>query len=87
MPFLIVVAVTYFMALERRTCVLKVTSEIYVYNNNNIGYYIGYYIRYSDDIEVFPFYIVRKLLISYLDIRTPILAILRYRVTISSTIS
>jgi hypothetical protein len=32
---------------------LKVMSEIYVYNNNNIGYYIGYYIGYRDDIEVF----------------------------------
>ncbi len=34
---------------------LKVTSEIYVHNNNNIGYDIGYFIGYSDNIEGFSF--------------------------------
>ncbi len=54
MPILIVVAVTNSMELEQRTCtgMLKVTSEIYVYKNNNIGYDIGYDIGYRDDIEV-----------------------------------
>jgi hypothetical protein len=61
------------MALERRTCMLKVTSEIYVYNNKNIGYDIGYDIGYRDNIEVFSFNILGKSSILYLDIRTPFL--------------
>ncbi len=72
------------MALERRTCMLKVTSEIHVYNNNNIGHDIGYDIGYSDNIEVFSFDIVGNSSISYLDIRTPFWQFydvgLRYRV-------
>ncbi len=48
------------MVLERWTCMLKVTSEIYVYNNNNNGCYIGNDIGYRDDIEVFSFDIVVK---------------------------
>jgi hypothetical protein len=61
------------MVLELWACILKVTSEIYVYNNNNIGCYIGYYIGYRDDIEVFPFDIIGKSSISYLDMRMPFL--------------
>ena len=39
---------------------LKVTSETYVYNNNNIGFYMEYDIGYRDDIEVFSYDIVVK---------------------------
>jgi hypothetical protein len=64
----------------RLTCMLKVISEIYVYN---IGNYIGYYIRYN--IVVFSFDIEEKSSIpsnnrfSILGrSKTTLLAILRY---------
>jgi hypothetical protein len=66
------------MALERRTYMLKVTSEIYLYN---IRHYIGYDIGNRVNIEVFSSMLKENLRYHFSigHSKITLLAILRYR--------